>query len=51
MLATMAARTPSGRVHPDPDDIAGVARYMLGEDTRAVHGSTFRIDEGFSAGM
>lgn len=51
MLDAMAARTPSGRVYSDPDDIAGLALYMLSDDARAMHGSTVLIDEGFSAGM
>ncbi|MGI4877248.1 MAG: SDR family NAD(P)-dependent oxidoreductase [Janthinobacterium lividum] len=51
LLDIMAARTPSGRVYSDPDDIAGLALYMLSSDARAMHGSTVLIDEGFSAGM
>jgi 3-oxoacyl-[acyl-carrier protein] reductase len=51
MLDAMAARTPSGRVYSDPDDIAGLALYLLSDDARAMHGSTVLIDEGFSAGI
>ena len=51
LLDAMAARTPSGRVYSEPDDIAGLALYMLSDDARAMHGSTVLIDEGFSAGM
>jgi 3-oxoacyl-[acyl-carrier protein] reductase len=51
MLAAMTARTPSGRVYSDPDDIAGLALYLLSDDARAMHGSTVLIDEGFSAGI
>lgn len=51
MLDAMAARTPSGRVYSDPDDIAKLALYLLSDDARAMHGSTVLIDEGFSAGM
>jgi 3-oxoacyl-[acyl-carrier protein] reductase len=47
----MAARTPSGRVFSDPDDIASLVLYLLSEDARAMHGSTVLIDEGFAAGM
>jgi 3-oxoacyl-[acyl-carrier protein] reductase len=51
MLEAMAARTPSGRVYSDPDEIASLALYLLSDDARAMHGSTVLIDEGFSAGM
>ena len=51
MLEAMAARTPSGHVYSDPDDIAGLALYLLSDDARAMHGSLVLIDEGFSAGM
>lgn len=51
LLQAMAARTPSGRVYSDPDDIAGLALFLLSDDARAMHGSTVLIDEGFSAGM
>ncbi|MDY6948222.1 MAG: SDR family NAD(P)-dependent oxidoreductase [Pseudomonadota bacterium] len=47
----MAARTPSGRVFSDPDDIASLVLYLLSDDARAMHGSTVLIDEGFAAGM
>jgi 3-oxoacyl-[acyl-carrier protein] reductase len=51
MLEAMAARTPSGNVYSDPDEIASLALYLLSDDARAMHGSTVLIDEGFSAGM
>lgn len=51
MLDAMAARTPSGRVYSDPEDIAKLALYLLSEDARAMHGTTVLIDEGFSAGL
>ncbi len=51
MLDAMTARTPSGRVYSDPDDIASLALYLLSDDARAMHGSTMLIDEGFSAGI
>lgn len=47
----MAARTPSGRVFSDPNDIASLVLYLLSDDARAMHGSTVLIDEGFAAGM
>lgn len=50
MLEAMRARTPSGRTYSDPWDIANLALYLLGDEARAVHGSTMLIDEGFSAG-
>jgi NAD(P)-dependent dehydrogenase (short-subunit alcohol dehydrogenase family) len=51
MLEAMAARTPSGKVYSDADEIASLALYLLSDDARAMHGSTVLIDEGFSAGM
>lgn len=51
MLDAMTARTPSGTVYSDPDDIANLALYLLSDEARAMHGSTILIDEGFSAGM
>ena len=51
MLDAMAARTPSGRTYSDPDEMAGLALYLLSDEARAMHGSTVLIDEGFSAGM
>jgi NAD(P)-dependent dehydrogenase (short-subunit alcohol dehydrogenase family) len=51
MLEAMTARTPSGNVYSDPDEIASLCLYLLSDDARAMHGSTVLIDEGFSAGM
>jgi 3-oxoacyl-[acyl-carrier protein] reductase len=51
MLDAMASRTPSGNVFTDPDDIAGLALYLLSPDARAIHGTTVLMDEGFSAGL
>lgn len=51
MLEAMAARTPSGKVFSEPDDIAGLALYLLSDDARAMHGSTVLMDEGISAGI
>lgn len=51
MLDAMTARTPSGNVYSDPDEIASLALYLLSDDARAMHGSTVLIDEGISAGM
>ncbi len=51
MLDAMTARTPSGRTYSDPDEMAGLALYLLSDEARAMHGSTVLMDEGFSAGM
>lgn len=51
MLDAMAARTPSGHVYSDPEDIASLALFLLSNEARPMHGSTVLIDEGFSAGM
>jgi NAD(P)-dependent dehydrogenase (short-subunit alcohol dehydrogenase family) len=50
-LEAMAARTPSGRVYSTAEEIAGVALFLVSDETRAMHGSNVLIDEGFSAGL
>ncbi len=50
-LDVMAARTPSGHTYSTVDEMANVARFLVSEDSRAMHGSCVLADEGFSAGM
>jgi 3-oxoacyl-[acyl-carrier protein] reductase len=50
-LEAMASRTPSGRVYSTAEEIAGVALFLVSDETRAMHGSNLLIDEGFSAGL
>lgn len=50
-LDAMAEKTPSVRTFSDPEDMAELAFFLLSDRSRAMHGSTVLIDEGFSAGM
>lgn len=47
----IAARTPSGQAYSSPDDMAETALFLASDASRAMHGSTLLMDEGFSAGM
>ena len=47
----IAARTPSGQAYSSPDDMAETALFLASDASRAMHGSTLLMDEGFSAGL
>ena len=47
----IAARTPSGRTHSEPDDMARAALFLASADGRAMHGSVMLLDEGYTAGI
>lgn len=50
-LNTMAERTPSGQTYSTPDDIANLVLFLASPESRAMHGATVLMDEGFTAGM
>ena len=50
-IEAIAARTPSGRVWSEPDDMARAALFLACEDSRAMHGAVLVVDEGYTAGM
>jgi len=50
-LDTMAERTPSRHTYSSPEDMAGLAAFLVSDAARAMHGSTLLMDEGFTAGM
>lgn len=47
----IAARTPSGQAYSSPGDMAETALFLASDASRAMHGSTLLMDEGFSAGL
>jgi 3-oxoacyl-[acyl-carrier protein] reductase len=47
----IAARTPSGQAYSAPEDMAETALFLASDASRAMHGATLLMDEGFSAGM
>ena len=47
----ITARTPSGQAYSSPDDMAETALFLASDASRAMHGSTLLMDEGFSAGL
>ncbi len=50
-LAAMEKATPSNTTFSKPEEIAGLARFLLSDSARPMHGSTILIDEGLSAGI
>ncbi|WP_284946407.1 SDR family NAD(P)-dependent oxidoreductase [Acidisoma cladoniae] len=50
-LQAMGERTPSGQTYSSVEDIANLAMFLASDESRAMHGSTVVIDEGFTAGM
>jgi 3-oxoacyl-[acyl-carrier protein] reductase len=50
-MAAMLAMTPSGTAFSDVGDIASIALFLLSDQARAVHGSTWLADEGISAAI
>jgi 3-oxoacyl-[acyl-carrier protein] reductase len=47
----MEKATPSNTTFSKPEEIADVARFLVSDGSRAMHGSTVLIDEGISAGI
>ena len=50
-LKAMEKATPSNTTFSQPSEIAEVARFLVSNASRAMHGSTILIDEGISAGI
>ncbi len=50
-LAAMEKATPSNTTFSGPQEIAGLALFLVSETSRAMHGSTVLADEGMSAGI
>ncbi len=50
-LEAMTEKTPSGRTYSTPEEMAGLVAFLVSDASRAMHGSTVLIDEGFSAGL
>lgn len=48
-VQSMARMTPSGIAFLKPEDIAGTAVYLAGEDSALVHGTTVVVDAGWTA--
>lgn len=47
----IAAHTKSNRAFSDADDMASAALFLATDQSRAMHGSTMVLDEGFTAGI
>ncbi|MCB8881272.1 SDR family oxidoreductase [Acidisoma cellulosilytica] len=50
-LQSMTERTPSGQTYSSVEDIANLAVFLASDESRAMHGSTVLMDEGFTAGL